>query len=46
MDNDFGQLQNKVLESVRNFLSNLEEEKKLRHHQISLPPPPKPVPAK
>jgi len=42
----FSNQQNKVLESVRNFLSNLEEEKKLRHHQISLPPRPEPAPAK
>jgi len=39
----FSNQQNSVLESVRNFLSNLEEEKKFWNQQHSFPPPAGPV---
>ena len=40
------EMQNSVLESVRNFLSNLEEEKRCHKQLHSLPPPSGPVAAK
>jgi len=42
----FSNQQNTVLESVRNFLSNLEEEKRFWHQQHSFPPPSGPVTTK
>ena len=39
-------MQNSVLESVRNFLSNLEKEKRCHKQLHSLPPPSGPVTAK
>jgi len=42
----FSNQQNSVLESVRNFLSNLEEEKRFWNQQHSFPPPAGPVTAK
>jgi len=42
----FSNEQNSVLESVRNFLSNLEEEKRFWNQQHSFPPPAGPVAAK
>jgi len=42
----FSNQQNSVLESVRNFLSNLEEEKRFWNQQHSFPPPAGPVASK
>jgi len=42
----FSNQQNSVLESVRNFLSNLEEEKRFCNQQHSFPPPAGPIAAK